>query len=221
MIALSVGALSFGLPSHRAVQRADPPTVPKVYDASMSREQQMALAMSAAPEAVSSNATIYVLGPRGYEKAREGTNGFSCFVFRSFVSPTETAIGPMCLDAEGSRTSLVVYLHMEELRSSGKSEAEIKADADSGYKTGRFQYPSKLGLLYMMSSNNRLGPTKDHTTQHFPPHVMIYAPNMTAQDLGFGSTSQLADLPFLGLTKPGTPGNLLVVVPTAADSHTH
>ena len=211
MLAMSVGALTF----------SDPPTVPKVYDASMAREQQMALAMSAAPEAVSSNATIYVLGAHGYEKAREGTNGFSCFVYRSFVNPTETAVGPMCLDAEGSRTSLAVYLHMEELRSSGKSEAEIRADADSGYKTGRFQYPSKLGLLYMMSSQNRLGPTKDHTTQHFPPHVMIYAPNMTARDLGFESASQLADMPYIGLSKPGTPGNLLIVVPAAADSHPH
>jgi hypothetical protein len=202
MMAIGVGALSL-----------NPPTAPKVYDASIPREQQMALAMSAAPEPVSSNATIYVLGPRGYEKAREGTNGFSCFVFRSFVSATETTVGPMCLDAEGSRTSLVVYLHMEELRSSGKSEAEITADADSGYQTGRFQHPSKMGLLYMMSTENRLGPTKDHTTQHFPPHVMIYAPNMTAQDLGFASASQLADVPYMGLSKPGTPGNLLVVVP--------
>lgn len=211
MLAMSVGALTF----------SDPPTVPKVYDASMARDQQMALAMSAAPEAVSSNATIYVLGAHGYEKAREGTNGFSCFVYRSFVNPTETAVGPMCLDAEGTRTSLAVYLHMEELRSSGKSEAEIKADADSGYKTGRYQYPSKLGILYMLSNNNRL-PTKDHTTQHLPPHVMIYAPNMTAQDLGFSSPKPLNDLDYIGLSSPGKPGNLLIIMPTTADdSHKH
>lgn len=202
MLAISVGALTIGLP---------PRTIPKVFDASVPRDEQIALAMSAAPTQVSSRATIYVLGPQGYEKAREGTNGFSCLVFRSFVSPTETTMGPMCFDAEGSRTTLVVYLHSEELRSRGKSEAEIKADADSGYKSGRFTYPSKMGVLYMMSTENRLGPTPDHKTQHYPPHLMFYAANMTAQDLGFDAPPQLA---YMGLSRPGTPGNLLVVVPT-------
>jgi hypothetical protein len=92
----------------------------------------------------------------GYEKAREDTNGFSCFVGRHFVKPAETTIEPQCFDAEGSRTLLLVYMHGEELRTNGKSEAEIKADIASGYKEGRYQYPSKPGFLYMMSSRNRL-----------------------------------------------------------------
>ena len=210
MVAMGVGVLAVVFPSRRLVAQSADPAVPKVFDASVPREKQIALAMSAAPAPVGSHATVYVLGPHGYEKAREGTNGFSCLVFRSYVNPAETTVGPMCFDAEGSRTTLVVYMHSEELRSSGKSEAEIKADADSGYKSGRFQYPSKMGLLYMMSSENRLGPTRDHTTQHFPPHVMIYAPNMTARDLGFDSTTQPA---YMGLSSEGKPGNLLVIVP--------
>ena len=44
---------------------------------------------SAAPAEVSSHATIYILGPKGYEKAREGTNGFSCFVGRQFLTPPQ------------------------------------------------------------------------------------------------------------------------------------
>jgi hypothetical protein len=225
MMAISLGALFFGLPSrHVAAQGPDPaptispaPTIPRIFDASVSRDEQIALAMSAAPAPVSSNATVYVLGPKGYEKARQGTNGFSCLVYRSFVNPTETTVGPMCFDAEGSRTTLVVYLHSEELRSSGKSEAEIKADAENGYKAGRFEYPSKMGLLYMMSNENRLGPTSDHKTQHYPPHLMFYAPNMTAQDLGFDSGPQPA---YMGLSNPGKPNNLLVVLPTTAPTQT-
>ncbi len=61
--------------------------LPKVYDASVPRERQIALAQSAAPAEVSSKATVYILGPRGDEKVREGTNGFSCFVGRHFVKP--------------------------------------------------------------------------------------------------------------------------------------
>ena len=226
--AIGACVLLIGLPTPQGrAQSVDPVvTAPKLFDASVPRDQQIALATAAAPASVSSHATVYVLGPRGYEKARDGTNGFSCLVFRSFVSPSETAVGPMCFDAEGSRTMLPVYLHSEEMRSSGKSEADIKADAENGYKDGRFKHPSKMGLLYMMSEENRLGPTPDHTTQHFPPHLMFYAPYMTAQDLGFDSAPQLA---YMGLSHAGEADNLLVVVPRTPaapakspdDSHTH
>jgi len=186
--------------------------LPKVYDASVPRERQIALAESAAPAEVSSKATVYILGPKGDEKVREGTNGFSCFVGRHFVKPTETSVEPACFDAEGSRTILLVYLRQEELRSSGKSEAEIKADVANGYKEGRFKYPSKPGFLYMMSSENRL-PSSNGATASFPPHLMFYAPNMTTKDIGFDSQPQLD---YLGMTHPGAGDNLIVVVPTAS-----
>jgi hypothetical protein len=190
--------------------------LPKVYDASMPREQQMALAESAAPAEVSSKATVYVLGPKGYEKAREGTNGFSCIVTRHFVKPTETTIEPQCFDAEGSRTLLPVYLHGEELRTGGKSEAEIKADAANGYEDGRYHYPSKPGFLYMMSSENRLRAIPEHGTGIFPPHLMFYAPNMTTKDIGFDAKPELDKLDYLGMTHPGAGDNLIVVLPTTS-----
>jgi hypothetical protein len=206
------GALYVGLLSSTVAIQAMGQELPKVYDASMARDRQIALAVSAAPPEVSGHATVYVLGPKGYEKAREGTNGFSCFVGRHFVKPTETSIEPGCFDAEGTRTILVVHLWEEELRAKGKSEEEIKADVAKGYKDGRFKNPSKMGLLYMMSSDNRL-PSGNGATASFPPHLMFYAPNMTTKDIGFDSTPQLE---YMGMTHPGAPDNLIVVVPTAS-----
>lgn len=206
------GALSIGLLSSSGAIQAMAQELPKVYDASVPRERQIALAESAAPAEVSSKATVYILGPKGDEKVREGTNGFSCFVGRHFVKPTETSVEPACFDAEGSRTILLVYLRQEELRSSGKSEAEIKADVANGYKEGRLKYPSKPGFLYMMSSENRLGPTSDDGTASFPPHLMFYAPNMTTKDIGFDSQPKLS---YLGMTNPGAGDNLIVVLPKA------
>ena len=116
--------------------------LPRIYDASVPRERQIALAESAAPAEVSSKATVYILGLKGDEKVREGTNGFSCFVGRHFVKPTETTVEPTCFDAEGSRTLLLVYLHGEELRSGGKSEADIKADVADGHYSHRLLMPS-------------------------------------------------------------------------------
>jgi len=206
------GALSIGLLSSSGATQGLAQDLPKVYDASVPRERQIALAESAAPAEVSSKATVYILGPKGDEKVREGTNGFSCFVGRHFVKPTETSVEPACFDAEGSRTILLVYLRQEELRSSGKSEAEIKADVANGYKEGRLKYPSKPGFLYMMSSENRL-PSSNGATASFPPHLMFYAPNMTTKDIGFESQPQLD---YLGMTHPGAGDNLIVVVPTAS-----
>lgn len=207
-----VSVVSISLfPSTAAIQTLAQ-ELPKVYDASMPRERQIELAMSAAPPEVSSHATVYILGPKGYEKAREGTNGFSCFVGRHFVKPTETSVEPGCFDAEGSRTILVAHLQEEELRSNGKSEDEIKAEVAKGYKEGRFKNPTKLGLLYMMSSENRL-PSGNGNSASFPPHLMFYAPNMTTKDIGFDSQPQLE---YMGMTNPGAADNLIVVVPTAS-----
>ncbi len=210
---LAIFVLAIGVVPNSAAVRGDAQELPKVYDASMPRERQIALAESAAPAEVSSKATIYILGPKGHEKAREGTNGFSCFVGRHFVKPTETTVEPACFDNEGSRTLLPIYLHSEELRSSGKSEAEIKADVADGYKDGRYKYPSKPGFLYMMSSQNRLGPTPDNGSASFPPHLMFYAPYMTTKDIGFDSQPQLD---YLGMTHPGAGDNLIVVLPKTA-----
>jgi hypothetical protein len=207
-----LGVLSIGILLSSAAVQGMAQELPRIYDASVPRERQIALAESAAPAEVSSKATVYILGLKGDEKVREGTNGFSCFVGRHFVKPTETTIEPTCFDAEGSRTLLLVYLYGEELRTSGRSEAEIKASVASAYKEGRFKYPSKAGMLYMMSSENRLGPTSDNGTASFPPHLMFYAPNMTTEDIGFDSQPKLS---YLGMTNPGAGDNLIVVLPKA------
>jgi hypothetical protein len=208
-----ISVLSIGVLSNSAGMQGMAQELPKIYDASVPRERQIALAESAVPAEVSSKATVYILGLKGFEKVREGTNGFSCYVGRHFVKPTETTVEPTCFDAEGSQTTLIVRLREEELRSSGKSEAEIKADIANGYKEGRFKDPSKPGFLYMMSSENRLGPTPDHGTVGFPPHLMFYAPYMTTKDIGFDSQPQLG---YLGMTHPGAADNLIVVLPKAS-----
>lgn len=75
---LAIGVLS----SNTAAQ--DTPQEPQkemhLVTASTPCEQQIELALRAAPTEVSSKATVYILGVKRYEKAREGTNGFSCLI---------------------------------------------------------------------------------------------------------------------------------------------
>jgi hypothetical protein len=122
---------------------------------------------------------------------------------------------PVAAEGPFSRTLLLVYMHGEELRTNGKSEAEIKADVANGYKEGRYQYPSKPGFLYMMSSRNRLSAIPEHGTGIFPPHLMFYAPNMATKDIGFDAEP---NLDYLGMTHPGAGDNLIVVIPAASKS---
>ncbi len=48
------------------------------------RDAEIALARSAAPESISRDAKILVLGRHGYETAAEGKNGFVCVIERAW-----------------------------------------------------------------------------------------------------------------------------------------
>src|SRR5260370_20579591 len=52
------------------------------------RNAEIALARSAAPDAISGDAKILALGRHGYETAVEGKNGFECIVERGRMAPS-------------------------------------------------------------------------------------------------------------------------------------
>ena len=215
------GLLSIAVLSGSAVAQ-DKPQEPTrevhLVTASTPRERQIELALSAAPTEVSSKAAVYILGPKGYEKVREGTNGFSCLIERSFKGTTQTSSAPACFDAEGSGSIMVAYLRREELRAEGKSEEEVKEDIAQGYKDGRFKVPGP-GFLYMMSNENFVYDSESKKSGFVPPHLMFYAPNKTANDVGYDSVSPTM-VPHLTGSGIG-PESLLVVMaekPSQGDS---
>jgi hypothetical protein len=216
------GLLSVAVLSSSAAAQDTPKDVHTV-DASTPRERQIELALSAAPTEVSRTATVYILGAQGYEKAREGTTGISCFIWRSFRETMQVSAAPACFDAEGSRTLMPAYMHREELRAHGKSEAEIKDDIAKGYKDGRFKTAGP-GFLYMMSTENYFYDPDAKQWETVPPHLMFYAPYKTAKDLGYESISPTT-VPYL--TNPGPEGLLVVFVKrppqesASGDSHKH
>jgi len=167
---------------------------------------QIAIARLAGPP-VSAAATIYVLGPHGYTRAVEGTNGFTCLITRD--RPDRMA--PECYDAAGG-PSVKVQLFIEEERARGVKEADIAAAVDERYRQGVFGPPTRPGIVYMLSDFNYLSDPETHQMIHFPGHLMFYAPYLKATDVGSGPGA-----PFL--TNPGKPDNLMVVVP--ASSHPH
>ena len=51
---------------------------------------EIAMARSAAPEAIARDATVLILGKGGYRTAVKGKNGFTCLVERSWMSPFDS-----------------------------------------------------------------------------------------------------------------------------------
>jgi hypothetical protein len=171
-------------------------------DASTPRDVQIALARSAAPPEVSGKATIYVLGAKGYEKAVEGSNGFSCIIDREFVDTME----PECYDAEGSKSTLLVRMFVEKSRAEGKKAEQIDAAVEAGYKSGKFRAPGKPGIVYMLSPHNHVFDPESKKIIEFPGHLMFYAPYLTEKEVGSGPGA-----PYL--VHPGKPDALMIVVP--------
>src|SRR5580692_7626286 len=70
----------------QAPKTAYPNMVPLDQYLMADRNAEIALARSAAPDAISGDAKILVLGRHGYETAVEGKNGFVCVVERGWMS---------------------------------------------------------------------------------------------------------------------------------------
>jgi hypothetical protein len=77
------------------------------------RAAEIALARSAAPESISGDAEVLVLGRHGFETAVKGTNGFVCIVGRGWTSAADADYWdpkvrvPMCVNAAGARSYLL------------------------------------------------------------------------------------------------------------------
>jgi len=150
----------------------------------MDRQKETALALSACPPMVAANAAVYVLDKSGYVKIRESQNGFTAIVQHSMPTSQE----PQCMDTEGARTFLPRMLKVAELRAEGKRPDEIKGIIADAVAKGDLQPPRRAGVDYMLSTENMVPDTKGGV-EHFPPHVMFYAPYLTNAELGSGGQS--------------------------------
>jgi hypothetical protein len=177
----------------------------------MDRQKEIALALSACPASVANDAAVYVLEKSGYVKVRDSRNGFTAIVQHALPNSQE----PRCMDAEGTRTHLPRLLKVAEWRAQGKSPEEIKRLVADGFARGLFQAPTRPGIDYMLSTEiltlNARG-----VIEHFPPHVMFYAPYLTNADVG--SDGNFAGPAFI--VGEGTP-HALIIVPLGEHTGEH
>ena len=143
------------------------------------RNAEIALARGAAPEAISSDARILVLGWRGYETAIEGKNGFVCMVERSWMSPFNSAEFwnpnvrvPQCFNPAAARSILPLTIKRTEMVLAGRSKAQMIDSIKAGFDNKELPVPEPGAMCYMMS---RAGYLND-ALGHYVPHLMFYFP---------------------------------------------
>lgn len=144
-------------------------------------EDEVALALEAAPPGVAAKAGVYVHDKTGYAKARESQNGFVCLVDHRIPD----AVEPQCMDAEGVKTFLPKYLLVASLRAKGTPEPEIRKAVKAAFASGKLTAPARPGIIYMLSPHNVVTIDEEKgIAAPFGPHLMFYAPNMTSADVG-------------------------------------
>jgi hypothetical protein len=175
------------------------------------RNAEIALARSAAPDSISRDAKILVLGRHGYETAVEGKNGFVCLVERAWMSPFDSAEfwnpkirGPLCLNPQAVHSILPFDYKRTELALAGKSKAQIIEWTKAADAKKELPPLEPGAMCYMMSKGAYLTDDDDHNMAH----LMFYTPPMDGKNWG-------ADLPnspvMLGDHGPPQPYTMFLV----------
>ncbi|RDS84186.1 hypothetical protein [Dyella psychrodurans] len=202
------------------------------------RDAEIALARSAAPESISRDATILVLGRHGYETAVQGKNGFVCFVGRSwaaafdwdeFWNPKVRAAD--CLNPQAARSIVPIIELRAKMVMAGRSKAETVSALKAAYQNKQLPDLESGAMDFMMSKSSYLTDQGGHNM----PHVMFYTRVKDSKDWGSGAeNSPIMSSPYW-FYSPGEQPKMkelppilvfLVAVPnwsdgTPADMHDH
>jgi hypothetical protein len=174
------------------------------------QNDEIALARSAAPESISGDAEILVLGRHGYETAVKGKNGFVCVVERSWMVPIDDdpefwnpkMRAPTCYNPQAAQSILPLTFKKTGLVLAGLSKAQI---IDGFKPSGRNELPPLApgAMSYMMSRQGYLSDAAGHAV----PHLMFYLPHVDGTAWGAdlpGSPVMLALKQFPGAAEPVT-----------------
>ena len=154
------------------------------------RGAEIALARSAAPASISRDATVLVLGRKGYEAAVKGKNGFVCFVGRSWLGPFDwpefwnpKVRAADCLNPQAARSIVpIVYLRARMVMA-GRSTAETVAALVAAFANRQLPDLESGAMDYMMSKSSYLTDEGSHDM----PHLMFYTHVEDGRDWGAGA----------------------------------
>ncbi|MFZ0630167.1 MAG: hypothetical protein WA399_05485 [Acidobacteriaceae bacterium] len=153
----------------------------------MPKDAEIALARSAAPASIADHATVMVLERQGYTVAVPGTNGFVCYVERSWAKTTDDPEfwnpkmrAPNCFNEAAVRSITPIYLMKSRLVLAGDSRAQIAQTMATALNEKKFPALEPGAMCYMMSKDQYL----NDQAKNWYPHVMFYVSGDAAPSWG-------------------------------------
>jgi hypothetical protein len=202
------------------------------------RSAEIALARSAAPESISREATVVVLGRSGYETAVKGKNGFVCIVARGWSGPFDwpefwnpKVRAADCLNPQAARSIMPIFFLRAKMVMAGRSKAEMISALKAAYAKKQLPDIESGAMDYMMSKSSYLTDAGGHNM----PHLMFDTLIKDGSDWGAGADgSPVMASPYWFFTPEqqsqvnGLPPILVFLVPaptwsdgTPAEMHDH
>jgi hypothetical protein len=164
----------------------------------MERDAEIGLARSAAPESISRDAEVLVLGRHGFETAVKGKNGFVCIVERSWTSAPDADFWnpkvrtPICYNAAAARSYLPRNRKRTELILTGRTKDQVDEIIVAAVDKKELPAMEPGAMCYMMSKQGYGG----DTVKHWPAHLMFFYSQIDPATWGAG----LPDSPVLAMS---------------------
>ena len=166
----------------------------------MDRTAEIGLARSAAPESISNDAEIQVLGRHGFETAVKGKNGFVCIVGRGWSSAADPDFWnpkvrvPMCVNAPAARTYLLAITKITDLALAGGTPAQVNEAIANAVAKKELPGMEPGAMCYMTGKQGYGG----DVVPHWPPHLMFFYSDTDPAIWG----ANLPGSPVIGIADP-------------------
>jgi len=151
------------------------------------RNAEIALARTAAPESISRDAEVLVLGRHGYETAVKGKNSFVCMVERSWTAGIDDPDfwnpklrAPICFNPPAARSYLPLTIKKTELVLAGQSKAQMFDNIKTAFDKKELPTQEPGAMCYMLSRQGYLSDRDGH----WHPHLMFFVPQTDVQTWG-------------------------------------
>lgn len=181
---------------------------------------ETALARSAAPPAISRDATVLVLKRSGYEAAAKGKNGFVCLVERGWMGPMNgkgfwnpKVRGAICFNPAAARSVLPITFKRTELVLAGLTKAQMTERLRQAVARNELPALQPGSMSYMMAKGSYLG----DAVIHWHPHLMFYGSRSDGAEWGADAkySPVLLNPQFQGDPEPLT--TYIVIAPNWSD----
>ena len=155
----------------------------------MERKAEITLARSAAPESITQDAEVMVLGRNGYETAVKGKNGFVCLVWRSWTAGTDDPDfwnpklrAPICFNTLAARSQVPQTIKKTEVILATRSKDQMAEAIKAAFQRKELPAPETGAMCYMMSKQQYLSDRGGH----WHPHLMFFLPLTDPASWGAG-----------------------------------